>query len=204
MPPFLSRHRPRRDRRHRGHRPRPHPDVEGLHHHPRPPGVCQIRERAHDGQMGNCNLSRTLRNIPKKKQFFAEWLQGKYGSYGPKYWFMCTPWDSPLSLILCQNVIFFHQILDVNIKFRYCLIIIDHQIDEKTSHFGIKWHSVNLEWFYRPTASELLESHFMPKCDVFFINLMVNFDHTVPKHYVNINSFVIDAIPFLAWSGPYY
>jgi hypothetical protein len=28
----------------------------------------------------------------------------------------------------------------------------------------------------------------MPKCDVFFINLMGNNDHTVPKRYVNINS----------------
>jgi hypothetical protein len=28
----------------------------------------------------------------------------------------------------------------------------------------------------------------MPKCDVFFINLMVNNDQTVPKRYVNIKN----------------
>jgi hypothetical protein len=36
-------------------------------------------------------------------------------------------------------------------------------------------------------CSDLLESHFMPKCDYFFTNLMVNYDQTVPKLYVEIN-----------------
>jgi len=35
--------------------------------------------------------------------------------------------------------------IDLNMKFRYTLFIIDHQIDEKTSHFGIKWDSSKSE-----------------------------------------------------------
>jgi hypothetical protein len=33
--------------------------------------------------------------------------------------------------IFCENVMFFHNNIDVKIKFRYSLIVIDHQIDEK-------------------------------------------------------------------------
>jgi hypothetical protein len=55
------------------------------------------------------------------------------------------PYDSPFNLILFQNLIFFHQNIDVNIKFRYSLIIINHQIYEKTLHFDIKSDSSKLQ-----------------------------------------------------------
>ncbi len=62
------------------------------------------------------------------------------GPFGPYFL-------SSHSIGLCENL------LDVNIKFRYSLIIIEHQIDEKTSHFGIKWDSRKSEWRYGPNAS---------------------------------------------------
>jgi hypothetical protein len=37
---------------------------------------------------------------------------------------------------LCQNVMAFHQIIDVNMKLWYSLIIIEHQIDQKTSNLN--------------------------------------------------------------------
>jgi hypothetical protein len=40
---------------------------------------------------------------------------------------------------------FFRQNIDVNIKFRYSLIIINHQIYEKTLHFDIKSDSSKLQ-----------------------------------------------------------
>ncbi len=61
-----------------------------------------------------------------------------YGPYGPKYWSICTPQDVPFNIIFYQNVMSFRQKFDVNAMVRYSLIIIDHQIDEKTLHFDIK------------------------------------------------------------------
>ena len=46
-------HRARRDRSHRGHRSCPHPDVEGVHQHPRQEGVRQVREGEDAGQVGH-------------------------------------------------------------------------------------------------------------------------------------------------------
>jgi hypothetical protein len=40
---------------------------------------------------------------------------------------------------------FFHQNIDVNMTFRYSLIKIDHEIDEKPLHFDIKRHSSKSE-----------------------------------------------------------
>jgi hypothetical protein len=49
-----------------------------------------------------------------------------------------TPPKSPFSHNLCQNVMFLNQNIDVNVKFMHSFIIFDHQVDVKTSHFGIK------------------------------------------------------------------
>ncbi len=49
--------------------------------------------------------------------------------------FIQTCWN----LNLCQNLMVFHQNIDGNMKFRYSLIIINHQIVEKTSNFHQKW-----------------------------------------------------------------
>ncbi len=94
-----------------------------------------------------------------------------------------TPLDSPFNLILSENVMFFHQIIDAKMKSKYCLIIIDPQIDEKTSHFHQKWGwKVNLAeyiwtWFCpycpyltsgrRDTTGFTIPPHFWWKCDVF-------------------------------------
>jgi hypothetical protein len=43
------------------------------------------------------------------------------------------------NLIFCKNVKCFHQHIDWNRRFRYSLILIDHQIDKTTSHFDRKW-----------------------------------------------------------------
>jgi hypothetical protein len=52
--------------------------------------------------------------------------------------------DSPFNITLCQNVIIFHQINDLNMKLKYCFIIIDHQIDEKQLNSS-KWAIIHRE-----------------------------------------------------------
>ncbi len=49
----------------------------------------------------------------------------------------CIPWDSPFNLTLYQNVMSFCQFFDFTMKFRYSLIIIKPQIDEK--HHILPW-----------------------------------------------------------------
>ncbi len=48
-----------------------------------------------------------------------------------QYWYICALQTETLNPTFCQNVIFFHQNVDGNIKFRHSSIIIDHQIDKK-------------------------------------------------------------------------
>jgi hypothetical protein len=44
-------------------------------------------------------------------------------------WLQCLR-DSPFIPTFCQNLMIFHQTIDLNTKFRYSLIINDHQIYE--------------------------------------------------------------------------
>ncbi len=44
---------------------------------------------------------------------------------------ICTMRDLPFNPTLCQNLMIFHQTIDLNMKFRYSWIINDHQIHEK-------------------------------------------------------------------------
>jgi len=54
----------------------------------------------------------------------------------------------------------FDQNIDGNMKFRYSLIIIDHQIDEKTSNFDQKWVSkVNFCGVHMDQYLDLCEIH---------------------------------------------
>ncbi len=45
--------------------------------------------------------------------------------------------ELPFNRTLSQNMVSFHQNIDVNMEYRYCVIIIEHQIDEKQQSSSI-------------------------------------------------------------------
>ncbi len=74
-----------------------------------------------------------------------EWLERNYGQYEQKLYSV----RFTLNPTFCQNLMIFHQTIDLNMKFRYSLIINDHQIYEKNIKIGQKFINSNkLEWKY--------------------------------------------------------
>ncbi len=96
------------------------------------------------------------------------------------YSFNWTPPNSPLNPTFYQNVMFFHQNIDGNMKFRYRFIMIDHQIDEKTSNFDQK---IGLQNSPRPPPPPIWSIF-----DVFHqFDLDINYDITEPKLHFDKN-----------------
>ncbi len=125
--------------------------------------------------------------LEKTSNFDRKWgFMVNFADYIWSIWSILTLWsftgpppNSLLNLTLCQNVMNFHQNIDLNFKFRYCLIILTIKLMKKVKNikfwqkvgFYCEFCSVHLVHMvhtyplviHRATAKFAIKPHFMSK-----------------------------------------